>query len=280
MGSGNFVNSLLKYDIKLSQIKTYDIDTSNYHLSNIVKGDFLKIPLPYCKNRFAISNVPYGKRGRLAIQFLNKSLKENDIVCFILPKIFTRYSVQKQIDPEAKLIYECEVEKNAFLVNNREYHVNSVFQIWINSNKSTYANDLRLTEPKPNKHPDFTTYIHNNTKSTLKYFDKKKYKWDFAVHRQGYYDYNNRITREKQLIKNRQYVFIKYDSLISKKILGMIDFQSLADSNTTIKGFSLTDLVEEYTLLKLIYTQNKKKSQSLDCFFYIVKCSAPLSKKY
>ena len=124
------------------------------------------------------------------------------------------------------------------------------------------VNDLRLTKPKSNKHKDFDTFIHNNTNETLKYFDKNKYKWDIAIYRQGYYDYNTIFTDSKQLISNRQYLFIKFNNKLAREIcLNLIDYENLSQKNTTTPGFSLTDFVEEYekqkTYLYLSHIKNK-----------------------
>ncbi|VEU76237.1 SAM-dependent methyltransferase [Mycoplasmopsis columboralis] len=256
VGSGSFVNALLKYNIKLSQIKAYDIDVSNYYFNNVVKADYLKTPMLYNENRFVIGNPPFGKSGKLALQFLNKALKENGIVAFVLPKIFERYSIQKQINVNAKLVYQIDVEKNAFTINKKDYNVNCVFQIWT-TKKDICLKNQRLLTPKPKEHNDFLTFIHNNTPRTLKYFNKDIYNWNFAVHRQGFYNYSLKIIHPKDLIKNRQYLFIKIQNPIAQKVFDLIDFEKLSEKNTRVKGFSLTDLVEEYEKVKTVVLQNK-----------------------
>ncbi|MEA4134745.1 hypothetical protein VBM90_02970 [Mycoplasma sp. 2704] len=250
VGSGNFVDSLIKYKIKMSQIKAYDIDLSNYPHDNGVECDYLQVKLKYKKNRFVIGNPPFGYRGKLALDFLNKALTESDVVCFILPKIFSRYSMQKHVEPNAKLVYESVLSDDSFLVENHKYNVNCIFQIWVNKRKEIYIDDKRLKLPKSIKTDDFETFIHNNTMSTLKYFDKSKYNWDFAIHRQGFYDYNEKIFDQNKLHKNRQYVFVKLKNNMARKVFELIDFESLSRGNTTVRGFSLTDLVEEYNKQK------------------------------
>ena len=105
-------------------------------------------------------------------------------------------------------------------------------------------------KPLPNKDDDFTLYIHNNTVSTLKYFDKAKYEWDFAVPRQGFYDYNHKIINEHELKKNVQYLFVKYKNPIAKDIFSSLDFEKLSHTNTAILGYSNTDVVSEYNRIK------------------------------
>ncbi len=104
--------------------------------------------------------------------------------------------------------------------------------------------DERIIAPPKIRHNDFITYIHNNTPHTLKYFNKEKYQWDFAVVRQGFYDYNEKITNANLLIKNRQYFFIKAHSKEALMIIHKIDFNKLAHKNTQVLGFSTYDFVE------------------------------------
>ena len=87
-------------------------------------------------------------------------------------------------------------------------------------------------------------------KEILKYFDKKKYEWDFAIHRQGFYDYSKKIFNPEELIKNRQYLFVKYVNPISKEIFKILDFEKLSNLNTVIKGYSNSNVVAEYEKIK------------------------------
>ena len=43
-----------------------------------------------------------------------------------------------------------------------------------------------------------------------------------------------------------QYLFVKHNNEISKQIFKLIDFEKLSKSNTSIPGFSNTDVVQEY----------------------------------
>lgn len=223
----------------------YDINPEN---DSIIKQDFYELSLPYDKKNIVIGNPPFGYKAKIAIDFINKSLKFSDIVIFILPIQFRRYLTQKQISKNAKLIFSSpELKRDSFIYKGNPYHVNCIFQIWTNNvDKFNSFENLRLTKPLENTHPDFETWIHNNTKNTLKYFDKNKYEWDFAIVRQGFYDYSEKIIDQKKLKKNRQYVFIKINNPRAQAIFQTIDFKKLSKSNTSVPGFSNTDLVKEY----------------------------------
>lgn len=247
-GTGNFIDSLYKIGIDIqNQCFAFDIEPKNN--SFIKKQDFLKLDTSSFaknkKNNLVIGNPPFGKRASLAIDFINKSLDFADIVCLILPNTFNRYLTQNKILKDAKLIYSEPLPNNSFIVNDREYSVNCVFQIWVNKNFKTWLTDKRLKNNNFNKIPGLEIYTHNNTKETEKYFDKNKYKWDFAIVRQGFYDYSLKITDPKDLVKNRQYIFIKTNNKYLLDLINLVDFKKLSNKNTTIKGFSNTDLINE-----------------------------------
>ncbi len=245
-GTGSFIESLNKIGVNDSKIKGYDLEPKGR--KNIYKKNYLTFKRNHSKKRFIIGNPPFGKRGKLALEFLNKCLCESNYVAMILPNIFNRYSMHKKVNSNARLIYSKSLKENSFILNGREYDVKCVFQIW--TTVITFAKDLRIKAPPQIRHNDFTTWIHNNTKNTLKYFDKEKYGWDIAVHRQGYYDYSKIITNPKELISNRQYFFIKYNNDEAIKIIKKIDFRKLSLTNTQVHGFSTSDFVKEYKNLK------------------------------
>ena len=265
-GSGNFIDGLHKKGVDVKKnVLAFDIEPKNNSL--IKKQDFFKLNFNKMKldksKTITIGNPPFGKKGELALKFLNKSLNHSSIVAFILPKTFNRYLMQKKVNEKAKLIYNKSIESNSFLVNNREYNVNCCFQIWISSEKKVSQGDLRIKKQIKPLSNDIELFIHNNTNETLKYFNKNKYKWDFAIHRQGYYDYNKIITKENELVKNRQYLFIKCNNKNLLKYIYEIDFNELAKENsTTILGFSNSDFYSK--LYELIILEKMKKCD----FFY------------
>ncbi|GAB0044423.1 hypothetical protein Yangon202_07600 [Helicobacter pylori] len=217
-GSGSFVDALK--GLGIADCLALDIAPK---AQGIQKKDYLLELIEFDKKRVIVGNPPFGHRGKLALDFLNKSLNEAPIVAFILPNLFKRYSIQKRIDKRAKLVLNADLEKNAFIFNERPYDVKCVFQIYMHKNIALNLKDERIIAPPKIRHNDFITYIHNNTPHTLKYFNKEKYQWDFAVVRQGFYDYNEKITNANLLIKNRQYFFIKAHSKEALRIIHKSD---------------------------------------------------------
>src|SRR5439155_22611937 len=102
---------------------------------NIITANFLKISLTKYlekekRNNYAvIGNPPFGKKGKLALEFINKVAKYIDTIGFILPLTFRRWSVQSKLNKDLQLIYDINLETNSFLVDNKIYSLNTCFQI-------------------------------------------------------------------------------------------------------------------------------------------------------
>ena len=91
--------------------------------------------------------------------------------------------------------------------------------------------------------------------------------WTIAVYRQGYKDYKRIFTQnDKQLVidemngtitgKKVQFFFIKPLNEVAEAIINKIDFEKLANRNTSIPGFGKADFVEYYNELKKDFEVN------------------------
>lgn len=229
----------------------------------IAKHDFLTDDisgeLPNNKTVVVIGNPPFGKKGKLASAFINRAFRYSKTVGFILPIQFNKYSGHTQINADAKLIVNESLPEECFLFNGKPYSVRCCFQIWTLEDVS--LEDLRIRQSPQRRHPDFEMYQYNCTKEAEKFFDKDKYKWDFAVPRQGFKDYKFKETDPNKLDRKVQWIFFKAEN---KKILSRlmkIDYEKLSQKNSTIPGFGKADVVEEYERL---YPTKKGESRQLE----------------
>ena len=161
----------------------------------IIKSDYLKwYPKNLKRKYIVIGNPPFGRRSKQAINFFNHSARISDIIAFIVPNQFRKYSVHSKLDKNFNLIKEYKLKENSFYTpDEKEFNVRCIFQIWA---KKTITNrNKRLMEPPPIKHQDFEMYQYNNTVQALKVFNEN---WDFAVPRQGYEDYKRRESDRKK----------------------------------------------------------------------------------
>lgn len=238
-GTGSFIEAFLKNGIKKNKIIACDIEPKH---PLVIEQDFLCSTFNEEK-MIAIGNPPFGKRSKLAIDFFNHCAKFCHTIAFIVPVQFQKFGVQRHLNEDFHLIYEELLNPTSFENNGRDLTVRCCFQIW--TKKSGYQ-DLRIKEAPSTSHEDFVMYLYNNVPEALKYFD---YDWDFAVPRQGFYDYSLRITDKKELNPKIQYMFFKGSTSEITQRLKEIDFEKLSLNNTTIKGYGKADVVKEYERL-------------------------------
>ncbi|WP_096024688.1 SAM-dependent methyltransferase [Campylobacter lanienae] len=237
-GFGSFVNALRKI-FQETKIEAIDLDPKS---CDIKQQDFFSYT-PKEQKIITIGNPPFGKRANLAVKFFNHASEFSDYIAFIVPLQFEKWSVQKNLNKDFKLIFSQILEPNSFIFNGKDCSIRCCFQIWTRCASDV---DLRLKKAPPTTHKSFEMWQYNNTIGARKYFDKQRYKWDFAIVRQGFYDYNHIILQENELNPKIQYIFFKaYDD---KTIVNLksLDFESLSRKNTTIPGFGKADVVAEY----------------------------------
>lgn len=222
--------------------KRIGLDLDPNH-SEVVQQDFFEYVAPKGKKIITIGNPPFGKRSRLAVAFFNHAQVFSDVIAFIVPLQWQKWSVQSQIPKEFKLVIDNVLPKNSFLFDGEPYDVRCCFQVW--TRDETYKNlkDLRMKEKPKISHPDFEMFLYNNTKQAEKFFYKD---WDFAVPRQGYQDYSIRHTDESQCSRRIQWIFFKAKNKKIKDRLLSIDYDKLSKKNTSTPGWGKADLVEVY----------------------------------
>ena len=179
----------------------------------------------------------------MAISFLNKAFYYSNIVGFILPISFRKWSVQSNIIPTASLISDLSLPDNSFLFEGKDYSIKCCFQIWTNNICIDKFNDMRVrTKPSVN-HKDFVMYQFNRTKEAEKFFD---YEWDFAIPRQGFNDYSFKAYRAEDCDRKKQWIFFKAGNSEALNNLLTLDYEKLSRKNSTTPGFGKADVIQEY----------------------------------
>ena len=213
---------------------------------DVKSQDFFKVTdLPFSPRDTAIiGNPPFGKRGKLAIAFFNHAACLSDIVAFIVPINFRKFTVHKHLDASMRFISKLPLPRDAFhLETGKSYSVNTEFQIW--TRLASAHHDMRAYKPLPTRHQDFQIWQYNNTPDALKVFQNP---FDFAVPCQGWQDYSRRETDEKQCERNKQWMLLKAKNpTVLTRLIG-IDYERLAqECATAVPGFRKGDLVKVYT---------------------------------
>ena len=124
-------------------ITSIDIDPK---FDGCVKGDFLNYT-PDLRNKIVVGNPPFGFCSNLALKFMNHSMNLGaEAVCFILPKTFKKPLFHNKINLNYSCVLQQDVQEKAFLLEETEYNVPCVFQIW--EKKDTQRQPIIVDEAK------------------------------------------------------------------------------------------------------------------------------------
>lgn len=220
------------------------------HHAEIAPGNFLHwypcLGVPRAL-MVAIGNPPFGHRGEMAVRFFCHAAKIADTIAFILPVIFRKYAMHKQLPADFQWVAHSPLPLEAFHTPHQaHYRANTEFQVWTRHTGHLLA-DKRLHSPPPIAHPDFEMYQYNNTLQARKIFRER---FDFAVPCQGYQDYRRRETHVEHLEVHKQWMLFKARNNAVKQCLWGMDYEALAHENaTTIPGFRKNDVVRAYLRL-------------------------------
>lgn len=211
----------------------------------VSQGDFLSWTAPD-RPCVVVGNPPFGKRGRLAVRFVERSLAFAESVGMILPMTFTRYETHRLLPEGVRLALSVPLAPDSFeLPNGEAYEVRTVFQVWTNSDGET---DLRLRAPLPTKHADFDMWQYNNTPEALRHFDEP---FEFAVPCQGWQDYSRRETSAERCEKSKQWMLLRPLTEWARRVLWGMDYHGLAhEAQTATPGFRKGTLVQAYAAAK------------------------------
>lgn len=243
-GDGSFLNILLERNRRV-----WAGDLHPQH-DAVVANDYLAQPLVPRPGDLAhtvvVGNPPFGKRASLAVKFINRALRHGGMVGFIVPLQLRKWSAQKLVRKNARLVMDLDLPAEAFLFMGRPYTLRCCFQVWTTwPNSDLPGENLRLTHAPRTRHEDFQAWQYNCTEPAKKYFD---YEWDFAVLRQGYGDYSVQYQPKDRdtMDRRKQWIFIKANTPQALRRLRGLDYVALSRKNTGTPGFGKADLVEAY----------------------------------
>lgn len=122
--------------------------------SEIIKQDYFDFVNYFdVEKTIVIGNPPFGERNNLTRKFIKKACLDSCTVAFVLPEVFEKPIMQKCFSSDFKLIFSEKLPSNSFLLDNEDYNVHSVFQIW--TKLDVDFPDLRKKYFIPNCSSDF-----------------------------------------------------------------------------------------------------------------------------
>lgn len=206
-GNGSFSDLIPKY-----KCLAFDIDPKKEYIK---KQDFLNFEYSgdiTSDKIISLGNPPFGRNCSLAIKFIKKCFEFCDMVCFILPMSFRKESIKNKVPLNCHLIYEKKLPKNSFILNNEEYNVPCVFQVW----------QKKKTKRKPKKVISPIGF----------YYTEKNGNPDISVRRVGFYAGKSFLSIEKS---EQSHYFIKFidKNLDKNNVINEINKKKWEHNNTS-----------------------------------------------
>ena len=127
-GNGSFISGIKTLS---NNHLFYDLEPEH---TEIIKQDYLTLDYQHLSSQFnnihIIGNPPFGRQSSMAIKFIKWSCNFCNSLSFILPKSFKKDTLKHKFPLMFHLVFEQDLPKNSFLVDDKEHDVPCVFQIW------------------------------------------------------------------------------------------------------------------------------------------------------
>jgi predicted RNA methylase len=115
-GTGAFIDAAKAHG--LTKVVSYDIEP---HHKKIELGDFLAQEIIQ-SGLLTITNPPFGRNNSLSIPFFNKAAEVSDLIVFIVPRSWRKWSVQNRLNQNFHLVRDDDLTINYVDVNGHDAH--------------------------------------------------------------------------------------------------------------------------------------------------------------
>jgi hypothetical protein len=198
-GTGAFIDAAKAHGLK--KVISFDIEP---HHQKITLGDFLDQEINQ-KGLLTVTNPPFGRNNSLSIPFFNKAAQVSDLIVFVVPRSWRKWSVQNRLDQNFHLVRDDDLTINYVDVNGHDAHakdrLRTCVQYWERKTKLrpiVKVKDMGIIERTTPELADaaMTLFGYNCGKLTTD-FERKK------VTTQMYLKFNH--PRAKKAIENSDF---------------------------------------------------------------------------
>lgn len=225
--------------LQLPAEKRVGFDILPLHDGVVAQDFFTWEPPPPSGKVLTIGNPPFGRRAKLAVQFIEKAASYSDVIAFILPRSFNKYTFQNRVPLEFHLVDSLECE-NFEAPDGEPLTIKSVFQIW--EKRDTPRSKVAV----PRSHPDFELRHAHLTRVTPAQLTELHRDYEFAIPQVG----KQFSPRDADTITKGSYWFVKPLKPGVRKTCENLDFTFLDDMNVNLKSLSKADIVSAYQAAK------------------------------
>lgn len=127
-GTGCFIDALSAR--KIFDVVSFDIEP---HHTKVKKANFVDDSTKFTAD-VAIGNPPFGRNNALSIPFFNKCAQTCDVICFIVPRSWRKWSVTNRLDVNFSLVDDYDLQINyvdvAGTLISDNSHLRTCVQTW------------------------------------------------------------------------------------------------------------------------------------------------------
>jgi predicted RNA methylase len=206
-----------------------DIDPES---EGIIKMDYLDLDPEVLEGLFKrihiIGNPPFGRQSTTAIKFIKKSCEFCDTISFILPRSFRNATMKKYFPLDFHLVYQINLQKNSFKINDKYHNVCCVFQIW----------EKRDRQRRPPKKQEPMGFV----------FCKQSENPDVAVRNTGG---AGALSSPNEVVNKNHHYFIKFTNgrSLRRNLMAIGNAKFRTNNTTGVDSISKQMLIKEYNRL-------------------------------
>ncbi len=127
-GTGSFIEAAKLAD--MTKVVSYDIEP---HHPLVQQGNFLEQKLDL-SGAITVSNPPFGRCNSLSVPFFNQCAEYSDLIVFIVPRSWRKWSVQNKLDRRFHLVQDDDLDINYVDVNGehgyKKNNLRTCIQYW------------------------------------------------------------------------------------------------------------------------------------------------------
>lgn len=253
-GNGSFYKELCS---RYNEVIGLDIAPE---CNSVIEQDFFEWQPDRNKQYITIGNPPFGVRGWMALEFINKAAEFSDYVCFILPMYFSsdgKGSAKFRVKG-LELIYSEDLEYPFNDVElNKEVQLNTVFQIWKRGiNKSFFI-------PESENVSVYTVCSNPNRRCGMDKLDE----YDCFIS-STFYTTNNVVYNFDDVKYNAGYGIIIHDTDKKEEILNFLNDTDWSKYN--IKATNKCRHINKNHIIQRVnefYSNTKSSESNIEDFF-------------
>ena len=141
-GTGMFVSEIRE---RGCEVVSYDIEPKAEGIQRT--ENFLGEDLSHLSEVITVTNPPFGRANSLCVPFFNKCAEVSDVIGFLVPKSWRKWSVKNRLDRRFHLVRDIEMEVNYDYEDKGKSKgkLRTVFQVW---EKREYERELYSAEDR------------------------------------------------------------------------------------------------------------------------------------